>query len=337
MEKQKSKWYKSKWAYGIAGALLFIAVVAGTIVALHFKNNSNNVKQATNTAPTNSTVSKPVVTSPSPSTLVWKASVDPTALPLGDGHVASTPQVGYVDSCTLTFRGGGARHAGNWINGSTWNMTTKVAVNGSTQWPSAQYSVATSGADRILTTNDVPMSYPTGIFPISSSDPAYQYDTNPNHIALQTLTYSLPLDPIVAATPSCLPLGPIGVVNDGVVLFNSLDAGGRDAVAHETQDACDGHPDGQSMYHYHSIPSCVLDKATAPSTLVGYALDGYGIYVERDSKGNLPTNADLDECHGRTSSVLWNGVETNMYHYDVTLEYPYTLGCFKGTPVVHGQ
>ena len=63
------------------------------------------------------------------------------------------------------------------------------------------------------------------------------------------------------------------------------------------------------------------------------ALDGYGIYVERDKRGNLPTNADLDRCHGRTSKVEWNGTKQKVYHYSATLESPYTVGCYRGTPV----
>ncbi len=122
-------------------------------------------------------------------------------------------------------------------------------------------------------------------------------------------------------------------MSDGVLLFDALDDAGRDAVAHEVQDACNGHPNGQRMYHYHDVPSCLLAAATGPSTLVGYALDGYGIYVERDASGNLPTDADLDACHGRTSPVMWDGALTTIYHYDATLEYPYTVGCYHGTPV----
>jgi len=45
------------------------------------------------------------------------------------------------------------------------------------------------------------------------------------------------------------------------------------------------------------------------------------------------TNADLDECHGHTSEIVWDGVAQQMYHYNATAEYPYTVGCFKGTPV----
>ena len=67
--------------------------------------------------------------------------------------------------------------------------------------------------------------------------------------------------------------------------------------------------------------------------LVGYALDGFGIYSMYDANGMEITNADLDACHGTTSEVMWNGNLVNMYHYVLTQEYPYTIGCFMGTPV----
>ena len=68
--------------------------------------------------------------------------------------------------------------------------------------------------------------------------------------------------------------------------------------------------------------------------MVGWAYDGYPIVVERDAAGNLPTDADLDECHGRTGPVLVDGQVVTTYHYSATLEFPYTLGCFHGTSAV---
>ncbi len=73
--------------------------------------------------------------------------------------------------------------------------------------------------------------------------------------------------------------------------------------------------------------------ALRPCILWLHTLDGFGIYVERDAQGNLLTDASLDARHGRTSLVEWDGKQVMMYHYDATLEYPYTLGCFAGTPV----
>ena len=242
----------------------------------------------------------------------WAGSlVSPAAIPLGDGKVTTTSaRVGYVYSCASQFRGGGARHSGSWINtaAGTWNAKAKLHVAGANSQPDASHSFTVSGANRILRTNDLPAGATTGNFPISPSDPAYRYDTNPNHVVAQSFDWKVPADPAKASSPGCLGLGPIGVSTDGVVFFDALDASGRDAGAHETQDACDGHPQGQGIYHYHTYSPCLSTKASqrpGSSTLVGYDLDGYGIYLERDDHGNLPADADLDACHGRTSAITW--------------------------------
>jgi len=82
----------------------------------------------------------------------------------------------------------------------------------------------------------------------------------------------------------------------------------------------------------HDIPSCVLEAATGPSTVVGYALDGFPTVVERDAAGSLPTNADLDECHGRVAPILIDGAVVETYHYSATYEFPYSIGCERGAP-----
>lgn len=265
--------------------------------------------------------------------------VNPTAIPIGDGHVSmSSPKAGFVYSCRAGGAGGGgSASALPWVNTTTdaWNSSLKVHVAGNVSWPGAGFAVSTSGDQRVISGDDLPIDHNSGVFPIRPSDPAYEYDHNPNSIQGSGFSATLPLTPVVASVPSCLPLGPIGVLSDGIFLFNALDALDRDAMVHEVLDAqCDGHPDSGDLYHHHDIPSCILAKATGndTSTLVGYALDGFGIYVERDANGTMLTNANLDECHGRTSEVMWNGKPTVMYHYVATAEYPYTVGCFRGTP-----
>jgi hypothetical protein len=265
----------------------------------------------------------------------WTDSTDPNAIPLGDDMYGTTPEVGHLDSCQTTFSTtGGATSSGAWLDtaNDTWDSVIKPVVQGSVTWKNATFSVKTKGKTRIIKTDDLPKGEPTGTFPISPSDPAYQYDQNPNTITKQNLTFDIPRDPTAAATPSCTSLGPIGVMDDGVVLLNALDAEGRDAGAHELLDLCQGHPMMAGMYHYHMVSSCIMPDTPSSSTLVGYALDGYGIYVERNGGGDLPTDADLDACHGRTSQVLFNNKVVTMYHYDATTEYPYTVGCYHGTP-----
>jgi hypothetical protein len=262
--------------------------------------------------------------------------LDVHALRLGDGKMSLTPQQGYVMVCNTNLRGGGARHAGPWIHGDTWDLTEKISVQGRITWPQAQFEITSLGGERVVSRiirgNGLPVDTPTGIFPVSPSDPAFQIDRNPNSIQQQNVVLTLPMNPELAAAPSCVPMGMIGVALNGVAIYNGLDAGGRDAVAHEVQDLCNGHPQQEGQYHYHG-PSPCLPEQTGKEKLVGYALDGFGIYSIYDEQGRELTDADLDACHGRTSEVEWNGARRSIYHYVLTREYPYTIACFRGTPV----
>lgn len=266
--------------------------------------------------------------------VVAQDAPDFTHLPIGDGKVSTTtPQIGYVYACQNMSGGGGAQADGPWIHSDgTFDFTAKATVDGAVEWPEHSLIITVDGATRHITTNDLP-DHATGVYPIASTDDAYQYDRNPNSISAQTFVADLPATPVAGNQPACLSGGPIGVTLSGSVIFNALDAENRDAVAHETQDSCQGHPERSGAYHYHSLSSCIPDTQSGQSALMGYALDGFGIYGPRDASGKILTNADLDECHGTTSEVEWDGQKVVMYHYVATYEYPYTLGCYRGTPI----
>ena len=261
------------------------------------------------------------------------SDVDLTHLELGDGKVSTSPRVGYVYSCMTSFNGSGAQGTGDWMNGDgTWDATKKAVVDGSVTWPSS-FNVSLQDGLRIFSGNDLP-NHPTGSFPISQSDDAFAVDRNPNSIQSQSITLSLPANPTAAAQPNCVG-GEVGIMLSGVVIFSAFDAEGRDAVAHEVQDECDGHPQSSGFYHYHSLSDCIVDTSTSGhSSLVGYAFDGYGIYGYYGEDGEELTNEDLDECHGHTHIIEWDGQMVMMYHYHATHEFPYVVGCFRGTPAV---
>ena len=254
--------------------------------------------------------------------------VDETALPIGDGLVSSGPEQGAVFACTTSFGGGGAFRDGPWIDADagTWDATEKLSVQGSVDWDGV-FSATVDGAGTELEGNGLPTT-PTGVFPVQTSDPAYAYDRNPNTIRGYTLDVVLPSQPDVAESASCVG-GTIGVSVLGAPIYSAFDAAGRDAVAHEVQDGCDGHPQMSGQYHFHSLSDCWPDA----EGLFGYALDGFGIYVERDEDGELLASDDLDECHGRTSEITWHGERVTMYHYVATADFPYLVGCFRGTPI----
>ena len=260
-------------------------------------------------------------------------SADLTRLPVGDGRYVTAPQAGSVFTCMSYSQSNavGAHQQGPWFNGDgTFDITRKAVVDGAVQWNSA-FTITLNGSTRDIVANALP-NHPTGIYPIQASDDAYEYDRNPNAIREQKVLLSLPANPAVAGEPACVG-GEIGIMLSGVVLFNAFDAGGRDAVAHETQDSCDGHPEVTGLYHYHSLSNCLQDTVTGHSSLMGYAWDGFGIYGLRGEDGVIMTNADLDECHGHTHMINWDGQMTEMYHYHATYEFPYVIGCFRGSPV----
>jgi hypothetical protein len=292
-----------------------------------------------NTAQSSATQASPVQgTAPTEANVVQSdaphhSDVDVTRLEVGDGKYSTSPRVGYVYTCQTQFGGtGGAGSPGNWLNGDgTWDATKKAVVDGSITWPS-NFTISVQGDQRVFAGNDLP-DHPTGSFPIASSDDAYAYDRNPNSVKQQSITLSLPANPVAAAQPNCIG-GEVGIMLSGVVIFSAFDAEGRDAPAHEVQDGCDGHPQNTGFYHYHSLSDCIQDNASGHSALMGYAFDGYGIYGYYGEDGKELTDADLDECHGHVHMIEWNGQMVMMYHYHATREFPYVVGCFHGTPAI---
>lgn len=251
-----------------------------------------------------------------------------TMLPLGDDkYTTSGAEKGYVYLCHIASGGQGAQGNPTWISGNVWYPSEKVAVEGSVSWPSATYSMTLSSGERIIKSNGLPTDHDTGIFPIQKSDPAYQFDANPISIEAQNYDYELPAAPAMLAQPDCI-YGEVGIMNDGVVLFDGFDAEYRDAVAHETQDAWDGHPDQTGTYHDHGFE--VGPVKDPVSTVVGFAFDGYPITGSLLPDGNYLHTADLDECHGITSTITLDGKSVTMYHYVLTQDFPYSVGCFRG-------
>ncbi|MDR3571667.1 MAG: YHYH protein [Candidatus Pacebacteria bacterium] len=251
-----------------------------------------------------------------------------TIVPLGDyEYSTSAPKKGYIYVCHVAQGGGGAQGNPTWISGNVWYPAQKIAVEGSVSWPNASYSMTVSGSERIIKSNDLPTDHNTGVFPIQSSDPAYQIDRNPNTIEAQNLTFTLPVHPTTLATPDCI-YGQVGIMDDGVTLFDGFDAEYRDAVAHETQDQAEGHPDETGVYHNHGFESGPVKESV--STVVGFAFDGFPITGSLLPSGNYLHTADLDECHGLTSQITLDGKSLTMYHYVLTQDFPYSVSCFRG-------
>jgi hypothetical protein len=279
-------------------------------------------------APVSATTPAPTA-APAPATRP-PSVVDLTRLPLGDGKRSTSAQIGWVWSCTSQLGGGGAQRQGPWIHGATWDLTSKITVDGDVRWQQ-QLQVTISGTDRLITGNGLP-SHGTGVYPVQRADDAYAWDPNPNRITPQNISYRMPAIPRLNAAPQCAG-GTVGFALAGGAIFNAFDAQSKDAVANEIQDSCGGHPERTGQYHYHGIPRCFADTASGHSALFGYAFDGFGIFGPRDVDGRTLANVDLDECHGHAHEIEWDGVKRVMFHYHFTYEFPYSVSCYRGQPI----
>jgi hypothetical protein len=214
------------------------------------------------------------------------------------------------------------------------------------------FSMTTDANYRYFKGNGLPTT-PMGNFPVQPGTAAYPYYSplpggkDPNtgqayssaaaiSISPYDLTSTLPLNPVMTG------FNPINSLIVGITLTGAVwhveyanDSSGNwysPANAVPT-DQCFGHPYSQ-QYHYHAYSwKCFPNQGTSGhSPLFGYALDGFGIFGPRGEDGQMVTNAQLDECHGHVHPVMWNGIMQPIYHYHLNREYPYSVGCFRGTP-----
>jgi hypothetical protein len=256
---------------------------------------------------------------------------------LRDQHyVTDAPKKGYVYSCDPKMfqqtNAPGAQLDGPWINkaAGTYDVTKKPVFRGRVYDRDAAFTITTAADRRTINGNGLALAVPTGIFPVQPSDPAYKYDRNPNRITAQHIFFSIPRKPTPAKSASCI-YKEVGITLDGVQLHGPIDSIGRDELAHEIQDACTGGPQPGGGYHRHALSDCT-PHIHARNALVGYALDGFGIFSPYDQNGKELTTEDLDACHGTTSKIPWEGTTVTMYHYVMTRDFPYTVACFRGMP-----
>lgn len=272
-----------------------------------------------------------------------RGPVDLSHLPLGDPLIlrrdqgARQPAVGALWLCGVPPDGRGNDDAGDWSNpDGSWDFHRKPTVDGAVPWTSVFQMTLDDLGNRLITGNALPDT-PTGIFPIDPRSLAYRYDRNLSHIEAHEVNLRLPADPQPLSAPRCVGYGATGISLTGNAIYHGASTLGNDAAAHEMLDAFGGQSDGTTTYHTHFLTDALLDRLDhcepGHSALMGYILDGFGIYGPRGEDGNILSSKDLDPCHGHTHPVLWDGQMQNIYHYHWTYDFPYNVGCFKGTPV----
>lgn len=170
---------------------------------------------------------------------------------------------------------------------------------------------------------------------------------NPNVPANQNFIFKLTRDPVPnTGTPIATPLGHVGVLRNGVSIFNAKDAQSynnmnvwhRDALVFEgpSFDDCLGHPAGNGEYHHHVSPDCLYDHLNdeAHSPLIGFAFDGFPIYgaygyANTDGSGGIArmrTSYQLRTITERTT--LPDGTVLQPSEHGPAIDGAYPLGAF---------
>jgi hypothetical protein len=188
------------------------------------------------------------------------------------------------------------------------------------------------------------------------------FTRSPNALAAQNWNWHVPLQPAVAASSTAINtwFGTVGFTTTGIPIYAAMEGAQPaseafgDPIYNGIVDTCKGHTGPAKEYHVHAL-NTATSCGFGPSPIVGYALDGFPIYGSQgcldtactqvvtfksgwvktgDPKTNAWSNYTyqsssdqtvLDKCNGRVGP-------DGTYRYYVTASFPYTFGCFKGTP-----
>lgn len=162
-------------------------------------------------------------------------------------------------------------------------------------------------------------------------DPRYHnhvVEGRPEWIDNGATTFVIPVQPVYNERPTRFRRGtPVGVAFNGVN-FDPPAPIHAILAAHTIAplDDSGGHLNPHTGYHYHAATGATksIVQADGHAPMIGYALDGFGIYAQLDDQGDEPT--DLDECRGHTD-------ETRGYHYHVgSAGTNEIISSFRGTP-----
>ncbi|MEP7324179.1 MAG: YHYH protein [Saprospiraceae bacterium] len=200
-------------------------------------------------------------------------------------------------------------------------------------------SITTDGTYVTIKTNGLPdhksVYYPTSnnLYEDFSGKTfgGFTFGKAPNTIVTQSLTFKIPIKPIVASNHQATPLGAIGISLNGVPFFNQY-AGNGQPLSNElvSFDQYWGHPTPMGDYHYHVEPLYLTTVKATKSSLLGFLLDGFPVYGPQEN-GTSVSNENLDAFHGHSHATT--EYPGGIYHYHITSTDPYINGSgFYGTP-----
>ncbi|MUU78228.1 YHYH protein [Winogradskyella endarachnes] len=147
----------------------------------------------------------------------------------------------------------------------------------------------------------------------------------PDYYKEKVSTYVIPVKPMYLENSNPLGGNGIGIAFNGVN-FDASAPTHAILAAHTLAplDDAGGHVNPHSGYHYHAVTGSTKEvvQKDVHAPMIGYALDGFGIYAHTDSNGH--SDNDLDDCNGHYDEVRG-------YHYHAgSAGSNKILGCLHG-------
>ena len=153
----------------------------------------------------------------------------------------------------------------------------------------------------------------------------YCVECLPDYYKEKVSTYVIPVKPLYLENSNDLGRDGIGIAFNGVN-FEAPAPTHAILAAHTLAPLDDhgGHVNPHAGYHYHAVTGSTkeIKQEDTHASMIGYAMDGFGIYRHEDQNGNAAT--DLDDCNGHYDEVRG-------YHYHAgSAGSNQVLGCLHG-------
>lgn len=161
----------------------------------------------------------------------------------------------------------------------------------------------------------------------------------PAYITNVSQTWTIPITPVTQDSKAYFATGPGGNFSSmpstrGIALNGveySAPAPVNNILSAYTLapfDDAGGHINVHQGYHYHAATGLgtKIEQADGHAPLIGYAMDGFGIYEMTDADGDEPT--DLDDCRGH-----YDDVRGYHYHVDAAGNNNF-INCLQGAYVL---
>ncbi|MCQ8877240.1 YHYH protein [Pseudoalteromonas shioyasakiensis] len=138
-------------------------------------------------------------------------------------------------------------------------------------------------------------------------------------------SFLIPITPVITTSSNSVGHANVGVALNGVELAAPAPVDAiLGAYTIAAFDDCAGHINLAVGYHYHGEAGCSQTQVQSDghAAMMGYALDGFGIFGMLNADGNEPS--DLDQCRGHADDIRG-------YHYHAAdVAENMFIGCFKG-------